>query len=808
MRGLLGGRGARGAALAALVAASAPVQAVQFKLPFPLFGSPVDGTVDTFFTFGAGMRMQGRNPELIGKADNNPDVCAFPHQGCQGVFKDEIHPANALVRQPGQFSMNSDDGNLNYDKHDLFQAPAKVTSKLSLHWGDWGVNVRALYFYDFINNDFTEFHPNWITAANANRVGRVVPPVESTGFVDVVHQGQRVYGPGGVVQRQRTDGEVLREAGTDLQWLDAFAFGTVPIGEHEITVKLGRQIVNWGESTALVINSVNQANPVNANNLFRVGFQLDELFVPVNMLFLAGQPFENATLEGFYQLEWRGLEAPAPGTFFSTVDVGTDNAIDWVNLSFGQAADDPDGVGVPLDNPLSGITKTSARIQRLKDYEPSSQGQFGLALKYFADWLNNGTEIGLYYMNYHSRLPYVSFYAAQASCARREGNPMGIDANSSSSFSMACPDLPFTHPDDPRSATSDAVPLDTGFMQLEYPENIQLLGASFNTSLGDYTLQGEVAFRPNLPLQVAIMDVAFAGGGPLLTRCHDASLDCTGSNGGLGTDENGFYTQYGPGDFTPAPGVTGYNDTFDLAVGNIDGSARSFPNFILPYRGRTVGENPPTDLSRPLDHRNPGYLQGYERFAVWQFNLGTTRIFSATENPFAADQIILLGEAGADWIPDLPPLDRLQIQGPATFLHASAGADGSGADGSHLACSTNPSCSVGPDGARFNPHQQDASGYTTRFAWGYRVIGIVRYEAVFPGISIQPFFLLGHDVKGIAPGPGENFIEGRKSASVQIETRYHDAISLSVGYNWFWGAGTNNLLSDRDNAQIFAKYQF
>ena len=41
-------------------------------------------------------------------------------------------------------------------------------------------------------------------------------------------------------------------------------------------VRGGWQVINWGESTALVINSLNQANPVNANNLFRVGFDLTQ----------------------------------------------------------------------------------------------------------------------------------------------------------------------------------------------------------------------------------------------------------------------------------------------------------------------------------------------------------------------------------------------------------------------------------------------------------------------------------------------------------------------------------------------------
>src|SRR3546814_10231211 len=132
----------------------------------------------------------------------------------------------------------------------------------------------------------------------------------------------------------------------------------------------------------------------------------------------------------------------------------------------------------------------------------------------------------------------------------------------------------------------------------------------------------------------------------------------------------------------------------------------------------------------PLNLKNPGYIRGYERFDVYQFNLGFTRVLGATDNFIGADQIQLVGEFGATWVPGLPPLDELQIDAPGVYLHASAGADGSGADGSRQACSTNPSCNVGADGLRFNPHQANLDAFVDKFSWGYRVISIIKYESV------------------------------------------------------------------------------
>src|SRR3546814_3976908 len=97
------------------------------------------------------------------------------------------------------------------------------------------------------------------------------------------------------------------------------------------------------------------------------------------MAFASVEPFENATIEAFYQYEWEPLEAPAPGSYFSFLDVGSRNAVDHASVSFGGAAEDPESLGLLLDNPLSGITNTSTTIQRLRDNEPHNGGQYGAA---------------------------------------------------------------------------------------------------------------------------------------------------------------------------------------------------------------------------------------------------------------------------------------------------------------------------------------------------------------------------------------------------------------------------------------------
>ncbi|MFP5306528.1 MAG: DUF1302 family protein, partial [Gammaproteobacteria bacterium] len=229
----------------------------------------------------------------------------------------------------------------------------------------------------------------------------------------------------------------------------------------------------------------------------------------------------------------------------------------------------------------------------------------------------------------------------------------------------------------------------------------------------------------------------------------------------------------------------------------VNGTASPNPNFI------------------PYTPSNPCYIRGYERLDTFQFNLGGTQVLGASDNPIGADQILFVFEIGATWVPDLPPLDELQFEAAGTYSHASAGADGTGSDRSRQACSYDPvtkeprpSCSFGVDGLRFNPSQANLDLYPDELSWGYVLITILRYESVFPGISFAPQIIWQHNVGGTAPGPGENFIEGRKTADIQWETRYKNNLAFYLGYTWNTGGGVANIYRDKDMARAFIRVQF
>jgi hypothetical protein len=861
--------------LSGVIASLYGVSAYALNWEIPAGEDRIKTVLNLTFTQGAGMRMQAQSANLIGKSNLDPNVCGVvgnvQYISCQGTLQGQTFPAARLAQAPGAASVNSDDGDLNYGKGSFFSGVFKFTPDFKAEYKGFGVFGRALFFHDFVNSDFTQYHPNRITPDNLNTSGfstadiklpntyTWLPIIGPISLPDnpLIHNplsypGSRIYGAGQVVRDKRDNDEVKHEVGEALQWLDSYGYGKIPLwGERELSFKVGRHTLNWGESTTLVTNSINSINPVDVNNFLRIGNQVEEDFIPVNMASLSFQPIDNTTVEGFYQLEWKPTEIPAPGSYFSSLDVGSNNAINNLNLGFGGAAEDPNGVGRLLYNPLAQLGSASATMMRLPDIDAKTQGQFGVKLDHYFENFNNGTDLALYYERYNSRLPFLSLYATNPSCARAAGSKTGLDAThffgsqtDQTAFIQTCPAIPLVlpgllqtlgntgavggGPTDSEPQYGSAAPLDTMKFQFQYPDGIHLFGASFNTTVGSWSVQGEVAYRPHQPLQVDVQDLVFAAAGPTLSNCAQ-SIGCEGTAPLYGTkfgdfsfDNTGATVGYGTSD---VPGQTdninigkvntlklfGLNLVNTYGTGALPSPERAFPNFIIPYRGGQLAQNQACAYGTTADQYNPSnpcWIRGWEYFQTYEFNLGTTKVFGKTENWFDADQVQLVGEAGAMYVPQLPSLDKLQLEAFGTNYAASAGADGSGADGSRQACSTSRDCVVGADGLRFNPHQQDLTGYPDKISWGYRMISIWKYESVLPGISLQPTLFYSQDVMGTSPGPGGNFTAGSKIASVSLETRYKSATAFTFGYTWFWGGGQYNPLSDRDFLQFALKVQF
>ncbi|MBR9813566.1 DUF1302 domain-containing protein [bacterium] len=753
--------------------------------------------INTSVEAGFQWRMQDRASDLVGKSNLNPSLCET--SSCQGhtIAPGELGligegPAvnQQAVDAPGQFSNNFDDGNLNFDKYDLTQALAKAAQDITVDFdfmGErWTFFTRYYAHYDVENYNRDEFHPNVITPQTIADNG-----------------GNRRLGVGDPTFIARNDAK-QEQVGLNFRLLDFSLKGRLPFfGDRSLDFTVGRHLINWGESTYLAVNSLNTFSAPSLIAFQRPAFlNIEETFVPTGALSLKTDLTYDIGVSAWYGYEWLPAEIYPPGSFLSFVDVGTDNTTDHLNIGFGKVAEDPDGLAFGNQSLLSALTDTSLTARLLPENEASDGGQFGLGLSMYLPNLFTGTEMNFYYARYHSRLPYISAYAGDTGCFQNAvptGNEVtdtqallnqcpGLDLNvviqAAASGGTARPEQNIMGGTEP-GVGGNAFPLDSIAFQLDYPEDIDLFGFSFNTAFGDVSIQGELAYRPNLPLQVATPDLGFAAlQTPFPGGCSNPGSGCE-----PGTEADHFNIALTPQ--IPLLAQLGVDTAVSLA--DIPGQAQGVPQFVLSYRGI----DPVTDL-QPGD-----YIPGFERFKVMNYILGATYIIGPN-NPLGADQIILLGEIGGTQILDLPPLDQLQIEAAGVFTSASAGADGSGADGSPQSRSG----LVGPSGSRFNPEQADLDAFVDEFAWGTRLIAILRYDSVFPGISFEPVLLILNDWQGTGPGPGENFIEGRQQYQANVEMRVGNAISYTAGYAWFTGAGENNLLRDRDFAQFGVRYRF
>ncbi|MES0873787.1 DUF1302 domain-containing protein [Sinimarinibacterium thermocellulolyticum] len=383
-----------------------------FALSTQLAG--LDVQLDNKLSLGAAWRVESRDPQLVGRGNG-------------GLA----------------FSTNGDDGNLAFDTGDVVATAAKITSDLTLSKGSFGVFLRGSYLFDARLYDHDFFNPNnyYTPTPGAPDVGVGLTPTGRPSEVPIA------------VFEQRTDAS-RDYLGNNADLLDAYVFGSVAVGEQLLAFKIGRQVLNWGEST-FVLHGINSLLTFDQNKQRVPGFEIEELLLPTAMVWASMSVASGVSVEAFYQLDWDNTQIDAAGSFWSTNDfagIGGQRA----NLTF----------GLPPEN------FPNTTIPRAPDREPRDSGQFGGRLSMLLPYLDE-IDLSLYAMNYHSRLPLIS-------------------GTSKASF---------------------AAPASTGNYFVEYPEDIQLYGVSFNTVIKGWSVQGEYSLKVDQPLQLEDVEVLLAGVG-------------------------------------------------------------------------------------------------------------------------------------------------------------------------------------------------------------------------------------------------------------------------------------------------------
>lgn len=549
---------------------------------------------------------------------------------------------------------------------------------------------------------------------------------------------------------------------------------TTEVADRQMVLSVGQQTIRWGESNLVALGAINEINPPNANFLRMPGGEINEIFQPVPAVLLSTDVIENVTADFVYQFGFKRVEPDASGSFFSDNDIAGNGP--YAVIGLGQFGEDPNRQFRPAGS-LGLITSTSVTVYP-EERLPSGMGQFGARVIYNAEWLGSGTELGFHFLNYHSRLPYASVISTNESCARDETEVLGAVT--------ACNGFTGTLGDLLPGEGLEPLPIDSLRILLEYPKNVQLYGISFNTTVGKISLSGEYSYRPNAPLQVHLPDLVYAGLQPAFPVNN---IQTTPGDVGatLGEVLEGF--GIGPND-VPVPLLA---NLLELGTATLPSADHAIPSFLVAYR----------NLGRVAPNQ---YIRGWETAGVGQFDITGIRIWS--QNPFGADQVILLAEAAFTHVVGLPKLSELQIEG-GTFLdsHHGAGADGSGLTAAN-SCNDAITGQTSDYTCKLNPQQQ-TRGFAEDFAWGVRSLIRMEYNDVVFGWSLKPTFLLSWDVEGTSPFPQQNFVQGRKEFVGGTEVNFTPDITGRVLYQTFFGGKRReNTRSDRDNISLSISYVF
>ncbi len=362
-------------------------------------------------------------------------------------------------------SQTSDDGHLNFKRGETFSKIFKGIHDLELKYGDTGVFVRGKYWYDF---ELKDEHREFKDISDSNR-----------------KEGA-----------QSSGGQIL----------DAFVYHNYSIADQPGSVRLGKQVVSWGEST-FIGNGINSINPIDVAAFRRPGAEVKEGLIPVNMFYVSQSLTDNLSAEAFYQIEWDQTVVDNCGTFFSQPDIIADGCSN--NLRLLNSSRSVPGAALPLlaANGVD-INEEGVLVRRSADRDARDSGQFGVAFRYMFEPLD--TEFGAYFMNYHSRAPIFSATGADPSVYQAAGNfgrlaPLVVAGNSS--------------------------------YFVEYPEDIRLYGLSFSTTLPTGTAwSGEISYRPNAPVQLNTTDILYSAVVPLGGPYTNASL----LTGVPGEDQHGY----------------------------------------------------------------------------------------------------------------------------------------------------------------------------------------------------------------------------------------------------------------------------
>jgi len=235
---------------------------------------------------------------------------------------------------------------------DIYSAPLSVLSDIGVNYRDMGFFARVGYSYDFALMD----------GANACSSGSC-------------HEGAAAGSMDGI-------SEEAREEANRFRLYDFFVYKNFDIDGRGLNVRVGKQVINWGESNYAGGGITQMINPVDLGKSTTPGSEVKERLLPQEMVYANYEVSDTTSLEAFYIWNWRKTEMMPVGSFFSPFDY--------------------QGQG---DNALLG-TRTN-----VSNDNPDLGGQYGVSMHTILEDFDE-MDLGFYYTRTHAHLPYFGYPSA------------------------------------------------------------------------------------------------------------------------------------------------------------------------------------------------------------------------------------------------------------------------------------------------------------------------------------------------------------------------------------------------------------
>lgn len=307
-------------------------------------------------------------------------------------YADTVFSASAAMRVENAAHYGTADptGNHNLfrDAGDVYSTPVSLLTDFGMSKDGFGFLTRFSYTYDYtiMNKDCTNCErPNvWPYPAGGSGA-----PNDSVfhGATAGLSDPQAING---------IDDDAQNLAGNKFTLYDAFVYGSWEVfGGHPLNVRIGKQVINWGESNIQGGGISQMMNPTDLSKATTPGTDVKETLIPQESVYFNFGFNDEISLEAYYTWNWRKSTFIGVGTYFSPFDFL--------------------GSGYNPDLFVRGIEKSG-------EEEPSG-GQYGINMHFIIpSW--NYADLGIYYVRSHAFNPYIGLneaYVPRVDPARPDG---------------------------------------------------------------------------------------------------------------------------------------------------------------------------------------------------------------------------------------------------------------------------------------------------------------------------------------------------------------------------------------------------